>query len=77
MLYWYENDLYFRGDLLEDTEMRNAIVNIGGVEKLVVGRTENRELVVGVAREMGVKELGVRWVRAHFERGGGPQMEFR
>jgi hypothetical protein len=38
------------------------------VGKLLIGRTENRELAVGVARETGVKWLNVRWVRAHFER---------
>jgi len=68
MLYRYENDSYSRGDLLEDAEMRNAIVNSGRVEKLLIGRTKNRELAVGVAREMGVKWLGMRWVKAHFER---------
>jgi hypothetical protein len=70
MLYRYDNDFYFRGDLLEDVDMRKAILDIGPVELLSIGRTENQELAVGVARAMGVKTLSVRWVRAHFEREG-------
>jgi hypothetical protein len=68
MLYRYDNDFYFRGDLLEDDDMRKAILDIGPVELLSIGRTESQELAVGVARAMGVKTLRVRWVRAHFER---------
>jgi hypothetical protein len=68
MLYRYDNDFYFRGDLLEDVDMRKAILDIGQVELLSIGRTESQELAVGVARAMGVKTLSVRWVRAHFER---------
>jgi hypothetical protein len=67
MLYRYDNDFYFRGDLLEDDDMRNAILDIGPVQTLCIGRTENQELAVGVARVMRVHTLGVRWARAPFE----------
>lgn len=50
--------------------MTNAIVNLGAAESLLIGRTENKELTVGVAKEMGVKCFGVRWVRARFEKKG-------
>jgi len=67
-LHRYENNLYYRGDLLEDAEIRTAIGHLGPVEKLSIGRTESTELVVALAKEMGVKELSVSWVRTHFEK---------
>jgi hypothetical protein len=67
MLYRYENDFYYRGDLLEDDEMRTAIRDMGPVEKLSIARTESKELAMSLAREMEVKELSVKWVRAYFE----------
>jgi hypothetical protein len=69
MLHRYDNDFYYRGDLLEDDDMRKAIIDIGPVEVLSIGRTENQQLAVGVARQMRAKVLRVRWVRLHFERG--------
>lgn len=68
LLYRYENDIYYRGDLLENDEMRTAIRDLGPVEKLSLGRTESQELAMSLGKEMGVKELSVRWVRAYFER---------
>lgn len=50
--------LYFRSNLLEEGDMRKTILNIGLLEMLSIGRMEDQELTMGVARQTGGKGVG-------------------